>query len=69
MPVDPDELKVRRIKREQQIHEIQKYMEEQDSLDRDEVTGKMGYHTIKLDVGSEKMSTISDKAFNFLKGK
>jgi hypothetical protein len=69
MPVDPDELKVRRVKREQQIYEIQQYMEEQDAIDQEGATGKMGHHTVKVDVGSEKMSQILDKALNLLKDK
>lgn len=69
MPVDPDELKVRRVKREQQIHEIQKYMEEQDALEHEGSTGKMGPHTVKLDLGSKKIGHIFDKVLNFIKGK
>lgn len=47
MPIDPDELKVRRIKREQQVDQVQQYMEEQDALDKENATGKIGHHEVR----------------------
>ncbi len=48
---------------------LKKYMEEQDAIDQEGSTGKMGHHTVKLDVWTEKISHILDKALNLLKGK
>lgn len=47
MSIDPDELKVRRRKAEDQIQDIQKYMEELDGLDEQKKTGKLGPHEVK----------------------
>ena len=70
MPIDPDELKVRRVKREQQVHDIQNYMEEQDALDKQNATGKMGHREVKPSYSiSGKIGNIVSQALNFLKGK
>ena len=47
MSIDPDELKTERIKLAQQVHDIQKYMEEQDALDKENATGKIGHREVK----------------------
>ena len=70
MPIDPEELKVRRIKREQQIQDIQNYLEEQDALDEENATGRMGHREIRHDSSiSEKISTILHRALDLLKWK
>lgn len=66
MPIDPDELKVRRVKREQQIQDIQNYIEEQDDLDKQNATGKMGHREVKQ---GTTISSILEIGLNFLKGK
>ena len=70
MSIDPDELKASRIKREQQVNQIQKYMEEQDALDKENATGKMGHREVKRGFSvSGTIGGIVEKAWNLLKGK
>lgn len=70
MPIDPDELKVRRINREKQIQDIQNYIEEQDALEKESATGKMGHRDVQKGVSiGEKISNIVSLALNFFKGK
>jgi hypothetical protein len=64
MPIDPDELKVRRVKREQQVQDIQKYMEEQDVHDKENATGKMGHREVKKGFLLEKVFDLLKKIFH-----
>lgn len=67
MGIDPDELKFRRIKREQLINEIQTYMEEQDALEKEDATGKMGHREVKQsEPPSEKVNSILKRTLDFL---
>lgn len=67
MPEDPEEIKIKAIKRNQQIHEIQNYMEKQDALDL-EAPGKLGAHQVTR-VPTEKESGVVNLALNTLRGK
>lgn len=67
MPEDPEKNKIAAIKRSQQIHEIQNYMEEQNALDL-EAPGKLGAHQVTR-VPAEKVSGVVNLALNTLRGK
>ncbi|MGA8163655.1 MAG: hypothetical protein WB791_01360 [Waddliaceae bacterium] len=68
MSIDPDELKFRRIKSEQLIHEIQNYMEEQDALEKENATGKIGHREVKQGGSpNEKINRILKKTLDLLK--
>lgn len=69
MSIDPDELKERRIKREKQVDEIQKYLEKQDTIDQENSTGKLGHRTLKRGFWAEKISHIFERIFECFKGK
>ena len=70
MSIDPDELKASRTKREQQIQYIQNYMDEQNALDKENVTGKMGHHEVKhRSSTSNIIENIASNTWNLLKGK
>lgn len=59
MSIDPEELKIARLKREQQIKTIQTYLEEQDALD---MVGKMGHREVKINSPFDgNISAISKK--------
>ncbi|MBA2727079.1 MAG: hypothetical protein H0U49_02770 [Parachlamydiaceae bacterium] len=51
MGIDPIELDWE-IKKREQMQVIQKYMEEQDALDENSKTGKMGPHVVKKEPSS-----------------
>lgn len=65
MSEDPEEIKIKTIKRGQQIHEIQNYMEEQKALDL-EAPGKLGVHQV-MRVSAEKVSGVVNLALNTLR--
>jgi hypothetical protein len=70
MSIDPDELNASIRKRELQIQNIQKYMDEQHALDIENATGKMGHREVKPGASIKgEIKGIMDKASNFFKGK
>ncbi len=69
MSIDPDDLKASRIKREQQVHQVQKYMEEQDALDKENAAGKLGHREVKrVPSLSGIISGIVEKALSLISG-
>lgn len=61
MPFDPDDLKIRSIKRQSQIQQIQKYIDEQHALDNSK--GKMGHREITRKAEMLSLSSITKKFF------
>ena len=58
MRIDPEEMKIRRIKRKDQIFEIQRYFEEQDALTKEQWKGKMGHHEVRVGEENKKYRSI-----------
>lgn len=66
MSIDPEELKVRRIKRDRQITEVQKYMEEQDEkTTRGTQKGRLDHRDVRQVIEpNKKISDISKEAID-----
>ncbi len=61
MPIDPDDLKIRSIKRQSQMQQIQKYMDVQHTLDNSK--GKMGHRKVSRNAEMLSLSSITKKIF------
>lgn len=66
MAIDPDEIKKGLIKRQQQIDEIQNYLEEQHALDSQNAAGKLGTHQVKKEAGGAEIAKVMDLRLKFL---
>lgn len=69
MSIDPDELKVSKIKQESQFKEVQSYRDEQEALDKQDKTGKIENRQVKMKTPNEKIGKTVNGLFNSLKTK